>query len=573
MDIEGKRVMVFGAWGLVGRAICRQLLEENPSHLIVTSLRKEEVDEIIEVLRRDYPDTKTEFSGFHGNLFVREELKDKTRNELVQDRASRRKLLDDIIYELSDETLRESCIYKLCDTHRPDVIFDCINTATALAYQDVYFNMKEVERTLSDLTKLTKEEIVPIIETHFANDYIPQLVRHMQIIYESMRSVETQMYIKIGTSGSGGMGLNIPYTHSEEKPSRVLLSKSALAGAHTLLLFLLARTPDAPITKEIKPTAAVAWKSISYGPVQAGGRSFELYDCPRHTSIHVGNTLRLKDAGAGEKLLDSYGNPRLLESVYIDTGENGLFSRCEFETITSIGQMEYVTPEEIARYAVFEMKGRSTGLDVVNAMNNAAMDPTYRAGAIRHRALEKMKSLEEEHGVDSIAFEMLGPPRLSKLLYESYLLRRVFGTMSEVVKTDAGRLSEATEKLVMSDQNLRSNIISIGIPILMRDGESFLRGPVIKIPPFAGQNELDVTAERLELWAEAGWVDLRVKNMEKWRNRLSSILEEIEKIPEYESSSKYERDRDYWLRDEMIDPGKVVSWIFINEEKGRRMID
>src|SRR3546814_2041559 len=46
------------------------------------------------------------------------------------------------------------------------------------------------------------------------------------------------------SSGTGGMGLNIPYTHSEEKPSRVLLSKSALAGAHSLLLFLLARTPE-----------------------------------------------------------------------------------------------------------------------------------------------------------------------------------------------------------------------------------------------------------------------------------------------------------------------------------------
>jgi hypothetical protein len=37
----------------------------------------------------------------------------------------------------------------------------------------------------------------------------------------------TGAYVKIGTSGTGGMGLNIPYTHSEEKPSRVLLSKSA----------------------------------------------------------------------------------------------------------------------------------------------------------------------------------------------------------------------------------------------------------------------------------------------------------------------------------------------------------
>ena len=68
------------------------------------------------------------------------------------------------------------------------------------------------------------------------------------------------------------MGLNIPYTHSEERPSSVLLSKSAVAGAHTLLLFLMGRTPDAPITKEIKPTAAIAWKRIGYGEVRSGER-------------------------------------------------------------------------------------------------------------------------------------------------------------------------------------------------------------------------------------------------------------------------------------------------------------
>ena len=84
--------------------------------------------------------------------------------------------------------------------------------------------------------------------------------------------------MKIGTSGTGGMGLNIPYTHSEEKPSRVLLSKSALAGAHTLLLFLMARTPDGPITKEIKPAAAIAWKRIGYGEILRGGRPVPLYD-------------------------------------------------------------------------------------------------------------------------------------------------------------------------------------------------------------------------------------------------------------------------------------------------------
>ena len=81
------------------------------------------------------------------------------------------------------------------------------------------------------------------LETLLVTDYVPQLIRHVQVLYQAMVKAGTRAYVKIGTSGTGGMGLNIPYTHSEEKPSRVLLSKSALAGAHTLLLFLMARTP------------------------------------------------------------------------------------------------------------------------------------------------------------------------------------------------------------------------------------------------------------------------------------------------------------------------------------------
>jgi len=50
MDIKGKRIMIFGGWGLVGQAIAKQLLEEQPSEMIVTSLRKNEAKEIQDIL-------------------------------------------------------------------------------------------------------------------------------------------------------------------------------------------------------------------------------------------------------------------------------------------------------------------------------------------------------------------------------------------------------------------------------------------------------------------------------------------------------------------------------------------
>src|SRR4029079_8385221 len=118
-------------------------------------------------------------------------------------------------------------------------------------------------------------------------------------LYQAMVKAGTRAYVKIGTSGTGGMGLNIPYTHSEEKPSRALVSQSALAGAHTLLLFLMARTPGGPITKEIKPAAAIAWKRIGFGEIRRGGRPVPLYDSAPPETLVPGTRFRPVDPSRG----------------------------------------------------------------------------------------------------------------------------------------------------------------------------------------------------------------------------------------------------------------------------------
>src|SRR5207253_8746861 len=210
-----------------------------------------------------------------------------------------------------------------------------------------------------------------------------------------------------------------------------LLAKRALAGAHTLRLFLMARTPGGPITKEIKPAAAIAWKRIGYGEVLRGGRPVPLYD------VEPARAQPLVPGAAFRPLDHAWGAAAgvTLHSVFIDTGENGIFSLEEFSAITTGEQMEFVTPEEIADTLVRELLGGNTGHDVINALDNAVMGPTYRAGLMRHWALEKLRALEEEHGVRSVAFENLGPPRVSKLLFEADLLRTSFTTMDAVRST------------------------------------------------------------------------------------------------------------------------------------------
>jgi hypothetical protein len=333
-----------------------------------------------------------------------------------------------------------------------------------------------------------------------------------------------------------------------------------------MMLFLMGRTPDAPITKEVKPTAAIAWKGIGLGEVRRGNKAIALYDCPPEGGIPLSGTLSLTPPNGPWKALGEN-----LRSVYIDTGENGIFSRGEFEAISTPGQMEFVTPEEIAENVIYEIRGGNTGHDIINALDNATLNPTYRAGFLFQRAREEMKRLEEEHNINSVAFEFLGPPRLSKLLYEAHLLYQGLGTMKSVLRTPAEELAKKLEGIIRSEPRVRSEIISIGIPILLSDGTTLLRGPQIKIPPFRGENVLPIKAESIETWANDGWIDLRSGNMERWKERFGAIAAEVDSIPDGETSSRQLRNMLYWNNFGEIDPGKLVGWIFTVEEKGKRM--
>jgi len=328
----------------------------------------------------------------------------------------------------------------------------------------------------------------------------------------------------------------------------------------------MGRTPDAPITKEIKPTAAIAWKKIGFGEIKFQGKPVELIDCPPDKAFKLKGTLELRITENNfEKLNET------LKSVFIDTGENGLFSRAEFETLSTPGQMEYVTPEEIAETVIFEIKGGNTGHDIINALDHATLEPTYRAGFLTEFALKKMRELEKQYNVESIAFELLGPPRLSKLLYEAHLLKLAYGSMENAVKQDPKDMSQKCAEIIKSNKKLRAQIISIGIPILMPDGETLIRGNEIKIPPYRGENTVEITPEKINHWAYDGWVDLRVENMEVWKRRFEQIIKETQLIPPGDTSSRAVRTKDYWEDFKTINEGKLAGWILDREERGMRM--
>lgn len=543
MDITGKSILILGGSGLMGRAVARRLLEFHPSKILLVALTEQEVTEAADALRDEAGATAIETE--YGNVFAPSEVAQADNAEVMADEAKRRLLTGDVLEELDRSILERSFLYQLFVRTRPHAVVDCINTATAFAYQDVF-------RTATDLLEAVEAGTVTSerADRHVLSIPLPQLIRHVQILVEALRAAGTRAYVKIGTSGTGGMGFNIPYTHSEERPSRTLLTKSAVAGAHSLLLFLAGRTPGAPAITEIKPTAAIAWGEIGYGPIRRSGCPLVVFDCPEPLDV---DGAFAPDAGGWND------TGKVLESAYADTGENGLFAREEFETVTALGQMEFITPEEVADYVVMELQGRPTGKNIVAALDAATAGPTYRAGVLRKAAVDRLREVEEQHGVRSIAFEMLGPPRLTKLLYEAYILSRLFDSFAALAGGDAARLSTAAGELIAGDQGLRSTIISVGLPIIVLGGKVY-RGEEVMVPPPARGGA--------ELAANQGWVDLREENCRVWIERAQRIVEQAGRR---DPGSGSDVEWDALEPSQAITPSGFATWIFRYEDEGERI--
>ncbi|HZD10973.1 MAG TPA: hypothetical protein VE553_06495 [Candidatus Binatia bacterium] len=561
-----KTFLVLGGAGLVGSQIVREIARQlDPEKIVVASLFRGEVREFLHELRREFP--RIDLVGAWGDIFLRDEFTMERRRRLLQSQVHREMLYDDLFGALDDGYGR-SVLVQLVEQHRPDVIVDSINTATAISYQDVESLSRQTHDLLQELQRIVDHQDLDAlvhlgrnleqnVSTLLISQSLPQLIRHVQLLHRAMRRVETRLYLKVGTTGTGGMGLNIPYTHSEDRPSAKLMSKNAVAFAHTGLLFLMARTPNGPLVKEIKPAAMIGYRRVSYQTIKLRGRPQFRYET-RTEALDGKLSLR------GDENL--YGRIDKLQMAGVDTGENGFFARGEFEAITYLNQMEFVTPEEIAQQAVLEIKGSNTGYDVIAGIDSSVMTPSYRAGVLRQTALDKLAHIEEETQSYSVALGQLGPPELSKLLYEAQLLKLNYGTLLDVINTPATEISETLYSFILDQQTLRTTITSIGVPILTPDGKSILRGPRLNIPESI-YHEVDVTGPDVDRWARKGWVDLRPVNFAEWQDRFQRMRRARHMLHTRGTSSLTMKT----YLPETIEIGVVVAWIFNNDDQGYRI--
>ncbi|MBI4786916.1 MAG: hypothetical protein HY782_07720 [Chloroflexi bacterium] len=599
-----KTILLLGGAGLVGAQVAWQIsCDISPEKVVIASLYQREVREAIELLEREFPNI--EYVGVWGDVFARADFTHERRAALLASAKRRADLFDDLLGDL-DRAYARSRLVQLIREHKPDVIVDSINTATAISYQDVYTasiiakqKMDALFARIAALEQMARSPSSPLtplppspspglevqsrrggrglgdegevqelarlrksaqqaFDALVLSQAVPQLIRHAILVLRAMQEVGTRLYLKIGTTGTGGMWLNIPYTHGEDKPSARLMSKTAVAFAHTGLMFLMARTTGAPIVKEIKPAAMIGYADITMRAIAEHGEPVYVYDSKNEL---LDESLVLRDDSA------KYAKLGKLKMVVVDTGENGLFTKGEFEAISAMRQMEFITPEEIAAKVVLEIKGQNTGSDVIAAIDGAVLDPTYRAGYLRRSALEEIERLEQETGVPSVALGQLGPPESGKLLYEAFLLKQRYRTLDTVLKQRPKKIADALYRYVLKHDDMRRTITSIGLPILAPDGSHIIRGPFIRIPERADTNRVPLTPDDIDKYARKGWVDLRPENMARWKERFEKMQRAQQQIRGRGSAAI---TMEAYLQEE-IRIGDVVAWVFNNEEIGYRI--
>lgn len=568
-------VLILGGGGMVGVQVAREVARElSPKRIVIAAVSEAEVKSASEFLRDQLGGSGIDIVGEWGNIFVPEELKGLERDKAVENREDYDKLFDAVFRpEVSYQT---SALYQLVAKYKPEIVIDSINTATAISYQNEFELAIETKERIDGFRDHTgdipRDELEPLFATIrklLIAQGIPQIARHILLLNETLRKTDVEIYVKVGTTGTGGMGLNIPYTHSEDKPSLTLLAKSAIGFAHTGLLFLMARTPGASedeqsvIVKEVKPGAMIGFRRVEKKHIIVKGEKEKAF-LVKPGEETLGAQLQLRDDEAQYERFEDRDVP--LEVIGADTGENGFFSIGEFQAITFPRQMEYVTPEEVARTVVLEILGASTGRDVLAAIDGAITEPSYRAGVLRDHAIRQMQTLEaQKRGeVPSIAVGHLGPPRLSKLLAEGYLIRQAAGTSKivEIAAIDAAEMQRRVEDYLAANPAVTSTIVRVGTPILReRDGRrTITRGPRISIPAVvAGHSLVDLNDDRIEQYAASGWVDLRLSNFERWQRRLTNAKPgDIERY----GSAAFDAKR---YPGETFEPGDFVGWLFVNE--------
>lgn len=430
------------------------------------------------------------------------------RNDLINNNYNLNKLLEYYYANLSDKLIVNSSVYQIIKKWNPDLIIDAINTATVVGYLDDPYSLPR--KILNDFNLKDKQDWSLNCKKILSSAIIPSLIRFTQAVQKVLKDFNISYYIKVSTTGLGGMGVNLMYTHgdiNEPGMSSGILGKVAAAGVFHQLMWSLSHTPGCNI-RIVTPATLVGWQPIKFGKFRSRGKNLPMLDNKKINTLKIGEDLKID---SNTKKVSEY-----LEIPYVDSGENSAYSLYEMHAITALSQMESITREEVAE-AVYRSTCGSTRYDLLTVMDYATLGPTYAASFQRNKILRKLKLIQDEKMIPSIATNNLGP-MVSKHLFELYILLDLCNySILELIKQTPNKLSKMAKDYICNQHIIRRQALSLGLPILFENSQLLMTNYYL-VPNILEKNI--ITRANINKWTKAGWIDLREKNIVNWQRWL-----------------------------------------------------
>lgn len=490
---KNHRVLLLGAGGLIGSAVAKKILSSGTNVLGLVSLKEKSAVERIDSITIPQ---NMEVHYYWKNIVGPKNLSDLSLGEMLSNESTRFELIK-FLTASNQEAAKNSSVLELVKDFKPTIIVDCVNTATILSYY---------AHSLAD----TKDE--QLCGTDFGLELLIQYFRNLSIIFEDEQinnNPRIEKYIKIGTTGVGGMGLDIPFTHGEERPSKELMRKVAFAGAQTMLLYALSNNRRGPLVKEIKPATAVFDEKIHYS--DDSGKRGEVY-----TTL-----INLKNENEFNQISKYFRTNRQIKQsgYYLDGGESGRYSIQEFLLLTNRDLMGMTTAGEVAERIISEIE-KDAGNDVINALKNNSVHPSESMQKIQNLIIDESR----EHAKDSpIAFGFLGPRKITKLLIEADMMLSLYCENVNLEGAEISFLSEIIQSKI-SKKGYKSMLSSLGIPVILPSDELIIYDAIsMSKDSFSHDSLLDSRAW-YEYYINNQWLDFRLPNLLIWTSRIKENI-------------------------------------------------
>lgn len=530
--VNDKTVLFIGT-GQIGKAILEKVLLFQPKKIIIHNLTKEESILVCNKYRKKYK--QVDFISSYGNVFMPYDLKDLKNNNLYDESE---KIINYFYKEIDQDVLRQSTIVTLISKYKPNLIIDAINTATVLgnAYNPEYNMMCYNENPKECSKKL------------MVDDYTTKLINFIYSLKYGIESFGVEKYIKVSTTGLGGMGINMPYTHGDNPKinlSSALMGKIAASGVLHQLLWNLEHTMGNNISLII-PGTFVGYDSVKTEPIETDKGLLLKRGYSRPYNIMKKNEIEYNNNVTKE----------YLEFPVVRAGENHVYSKLELNVLTAIGQMEGITKEEVADRVIDCINGKSSN-DILSCLNSAMLKPTYSGREMIYDINSKFNNNNYNYG---IATGNLGV-NLSKKLYELYLVKQAFPTISALKNAKIDDIVlKVNSKL---NKSIVEEINTIGIPIIDRDNNFYI-GDYSLIPSISESHKIN--KKNIDKWSKTGWVDLRKENIENIIRMLVNV---------YNNSREMAKmcDNDIYLNfkkiDDNYDVAEYLAYYNNLQKKGR----